>query len=121
MAEETHHFDRRRSDTNYKSLGERVTILEDRMEKFEHDLGDARREIKSNTELTEEIHGQSAEMYEAFTTARNGVRVLASLGNGVMWVAERGKHLVIFLLGLAALVTLARTGKIPDWLLKLMA
>lgn len=120
MADELHHFDRRRNDTNVAALALRVTALEARAERVEMDVAACRREIKANTELTEEIHGKSFEMFDAFTTAKNGVRVITATGNGVMWVAERGKHLVVFLLGIMGVWTLWTTGKLPEWLLKVL-
>lgn len=108
VTDEVHHFDRRATDVNYRAVTVRLKALEDHVfdvltpmvEKGAH-------EIEANTALTEETHGwtaelregmterreQTAEMYEVFVLAKNGVRVIGKIGDGIMWAADRSSRL----------------------------
>lgn len=122
MSAEEHNFDRRYSDVNWLSLSQRMGALEGRVEVLEKNTRDNNRELKANTELTEQIHGQTAEMYEIFEPARNGFRMIGAIGNFGLKCIETGgkvaKPLVwIVALG-AACLAWYKTGTWtwPEWI-----
>lgn len=65
MSADPHNFDRRGTDPNVSALAVRVTVLEQRMERFDDALRQNTVELKSNTRLTEEIHGNTEDIIEA--------------------------------------------------------
>lgn len=65
MSGDAHHFDRRSTDGNVAALALRVTSLELRMEQFEDQLRVNTVELRSNTRLTEEIHGNTEDIIAA--------------------------------------------------------
>jgi hypothetical protein len=83
-------FNRRNSDANVASLALRVDALERRMETVELEVRTNNREIAANTALTEEIHGNTADMAEMFKATRNGFRMLAGAANFGLKALETG-------------------------------
>jgi len=118
---EDHGYNRRGTDLNVASLSLRVGVLETRMATVESDLKINTTELKANTRLTEEIHGQSAEIFELFKAARNGFRMLTGIGNfGLRVVEITGKYampLFWIVALIAALVMYVKTGswRMPEW------
>lgn len=58
-------FNRRATDGNVAALALRVTALEQRMEQFEDELRVNTVELRSNTALTEQIHGNTEDIIAA--------------------------------------------------------
>src|SRR3982750_3992416 len=77
-----HDFDRREDDVNYKSLHVRVTVLE----KLVNEV--MMPNLTENTRLTASIDARTDEMYTAFTTAKNGIRVITAVGNGIVKLSD---------------------------------
>jgi hypothetical protein len=116
-----HHFDRRSSDGNVASLAIRVDALERRMETVEIEVRNNNRELAANTALTEEIHGNTADMAEMFKATRNGFRMLAGAGNLGLKALETGGKIArpmfwIVAVGIAT-VAYVKTGTwtMPTW------
>lgn len=112
---------RRADDANWPDLSTRVTALETRMEVVEFEVKNTNREIAANTALTEEIHGQTSEMWEIFDTAKMGFRFMGKVGSAGMWFVERGGKLCMGILAIAgctyAAILWVKTGHftLPDW------
>lgn len=87
MTVDDHQFNRRATDANYSALETRLSSLE----AFVHEQ--IAPHLNRNTEMTAEIHAKNDEMYTAFVTAKNAVRVVTAIGNGVIKTAEVGGKL----------------------------
>ncbi len=98
-------------------LDTRVTALEGQMNSFNDELRLNRAELRSNTRLTEDIHGQHNEIYETYLYAKNGVKVLGKIGNGIMWVADRSGRLAKPLIAVFLITGTTWTGAhVPEWI-----
>jgi hypothetical protein len=112
MSDMPHNFDRRQTDANYDSLNTRVTSLEDLVH------NQVIPKVDRNTEMTAAIDARTDEMYSAFVTARNGVRMITAVGNGVMKVSDaiERRPKTIGLLVIAGIAVLATNNKLPEWI-----
>jgi hypothetical protein len=101
-----------------ETLNVRLTALEE----FVHEEVIPR--LDNNTAMTATIHAQSDEMYAAFIAARNGIRMLAKVGDGAIWVSDvvekRPKTLLVLAVACGAAWGFLSTGRVPDWLLHVM-
>lgn len=77
-------------------------MIEERVDQLEKTVGglakkveDLERAQRQSNKWVKTVHDKNEEMYEYFDAARNGVKVVAIAGNGVMWVAERSKKLAV--------------------------
>lgn len=102
------HFNRRKGDVRFEALDIRMTALEKHVfHVLTPKIDRSAAAIDANTAITEESHGwvgemkdelaarrqQTDEMYEVFEFAKNGVRIVGKIGNGIMWAAEKGGKL----------------------------
>lgn len=94
---EAHNFDRREQDANVAALGTRLKGIEDTVH------GKLIPDLEHNTRVCTKLHDamfgsdgddgiqmKVQEMHDAFTTMRNGMKVLSAMGNGVFWIIEKG-------------------------------
>jgi hypothetical protein len=125
-------------------LKEDVEALKTRVKALEEVVNDQiLPEMRTNTALcevidarTDELHSafmapgtgikaKNDRMYEAFVMAENGVKFITRVGNGAMWVADRGRKVgqAIFWIaaGGGAIVALAKGERIADWIVKAFA
>jgi hypothetical protein len=118
MAAEEHGFDRRASDGNYKALSTRVTALEELVH------NEVIPKMDRHTEIMAVIDARTDEMYAAFVTARNGVRMITGAGNAVMKVSDaierRPKTTGLLVLGGVVCYSLATSGRVPEWFLSVI-
>lgn len=98
-----------------ETLNTRLTALEE----FVHE--EVKPLLESNTRLTETIHAQSDEMYAAYITARNAIRIMAKVGDGAVWVSDvvekRPKTLLVLAVISGASYGFLSTGRVPEWLI----
>lgn len=91
--------------------------LHDRVEKID-------KKVDENTKITTDNKDKIDEMYAAFLVGKNGLRMVAATGNGFMWVADKAgklaKPLLFVFLATAAVTTYIKTGRVPEWLIKLL-
>lgn len=110
MGDEAHKFDRRQTDVNVAAVSTELRALSETVhERIAPALEDNTRIC---TQLREAIFGHNnedgmqmkvEEMHDAFTTMRNGMKVVSALGNGVMWAIEVGGKIAKPLLWILAL------------------
>lgn len=94
-AMEDHSFDRRKSDVNWNGLHQRVQILEEWKETFSHDFNELKAEVRSNTKLTEEIHGNTTDIVEAvkwLSTTKKLVLVIFASVTGISGAIVAAVH-----------------------------
>lgn len=84
MPDAPHNFDRRTSDPNIAALALRVDALERRMETFSHEQRQITTALESNTRLTEDIHGNTADIVEAMSD----LKVLGRWGKRIAIVSK---------------------------------
>lgn len=129
--------ERRNGDADLKSVAFRVNALESRMQLVEDGLKGSREEVRENTKITtrirvllegtevdangERVQGMRdkvSEMYDTFDTAKSGFRMIGKAGD---FIDRNGRR--IFWLGLIAFagMTYWKTGKLPDWLVSVIA
>lgn len=103
-----------------ETLNTRLTALED----FVFD------EVEPRLAAFDRFKNKNDEMYEAFLYAKNGIRVMAKFGNGVVkvgegvvrgaeWTASKAKTFLILAVISGAAWTFLRTGKLPDWFISM--
>lgn len=97
MGTEAHNFDRRSQDANVAALGTRFKGIEDTIQ--EKLMPDLEHNTRVCTKLHDAVFGVSGddgiamkvqEMHDVFNAAKNGMRVLSAVGNGVVWCIEKG-------------------------------
>lgn len=112
-------FGRRAGDADLPGLLERMGRVEKDVTDLKSALETANGAIEANTALTEDMHVKNGEMYAAFTTAKNGVRMIAGAGNAVMRVSDaierRPKTTALAIVTGVVSYSLAKTGQLPDW------
>lgn len=95
----------------------RVAVLENEIGAVKGDVAGLKKSLETNTAMT-------AEMFQAYTTAKNGVRMIGRAGDAVMAVSDlverRPKTTALSLVGGIVTYQFATTGKLPDWFGALM-
>lgn len=70
------------------------------------------------------VFDKNAEMYEAFCLARNGIRMIGKIGDGVMKVSDtvekRPKTLLVLGVLSAGGYSFITSGKLPDWIMSVV-
>lgn len=85
---------RRAADyVSLETLDLRVTALEAGMESIRHDLTQTVSEIQANTRLTEEVHGNTAELIQAM----GDLKVLGRWGKRLAIAAKYGTYVLAFI------------------------
>lgn len=108
-------FNRRVTDVNYNALSTRVTILEQIVN------NQVLPELGHNTAMTADTNAKMDEMYAGFLLAKNGVRMVSAMGNGVMKVAKVVERIGRPLIYLIIISGATWTGlKVPEWLANLL-
>lgn len=96
-----------------ETLNTRLTALEEFVHK------ELKPALDTNTAMTATIHAQSDEMYTAYVTARNAIRVMAKVGDGMIWVSDvvekRPKTLLVLAVASGASYGFLSTGRVPEW------
>ncbi len=101
-AGESQPFRRRHFDVvSLETLDQRVAALEEGMEAFRHDLGEAVREIQANTALTEDIHGDTADIVE----------VMSDIKVMVKWGKRLWRPMLVFVGFIGASLVYMKTGE----------
>lgn len=89
-----------------ETLDTRVTALEGVMESFQLQIVEVGREVKANTRLTEDIHGNTADLVEAI----GDLKVFGRWGRRFATFARYGSYVLIFI---GAVWALLKTGTWP--------
>lgn len=93
--------------------------LEARVERLEKEHAVMKKEHAETKETLDQNTAMTAEMYLAYTAAKNGVRMIGKAGDAVMWVSDtierRPKTTVLGLIGAAVSYSFVSTGKLPEW------
>lgn len=97
------------------------TAAHERLDQLERRFGAMEVEIQTNTRITQEIRTHTDEMYELFDGARNGFRMIGSLGNFGLKTIELGgkiaKPLIWIVALFGAILAYFKSGNftLPPW------
>src|SRR4051812_10008715 len=98
---DAHKFDRRSTDANVAALAVRVNAFESWAERLEV-------EVKSNTRLTEEVHGNTAEIVELFKASKDFFEFTARWGKRVAIFAKYVSYIAGAIAAVWAVLNLRR-------------